>query len=72
MPSARWAITCSNCNKPFTHSEIPEPQHAIDYLFPSKPEVPADGQELQCPHCKSKGKYQKTDLWYVAGSAGGI
>jgi len=69
MPSALWVVSCRNCNESFTYSEISEPQHAVDYLFPTKPEVAGNGRELQCPHCKSIATYQRTDLWYQAAAA---
>jgi DNA-directed RNA polymerase subunit RPC12/RpoP len=73
MPSARWAISCHNCNKAFTHSQIAEPHRITDYLaLPSKPEFPLAGQELECPHCKSKAMYQRTDLWYQAAVNGAL
>lgn len=63
MASAYWAVNCHHCRKAFTHSEIPQ-EHAINYLLPAKPEFPDGGQELECPHCKSKATYLQTDLWY--------
>jgi hypothetical protein len=35
-----------------------------NYFVPQKPEFPAQGQELQCPNCSTKTKYQRTDLRY--------
>lgn len=58
-----WTINCRNCKKAFHHSEI-QTRNTMDYLLPMKPEFPADGQELECPHCKSKATYLQTDLWY--------
>jgi hypothetical protein len=73
MPSGRWAISCRNCKKAFPHSEIRELHAITDYLgLPEKPEFPAGGQELECPHCKSKGTYQRTDLWYEAAVNGSL
>jgi hypothetical protein len=60
MPS--WNVTCQNCSETFTHSKIEDT--LADYFFPKKPEFPADGQELECPACKSKAQYQWTDLRY--------
>lgn len=72
MPFAHWAISCRNCKKAFTHSRITEPHRITDHLgLPTKPEFPLAGEELECPHCKFKGTYQQTELWYqaVANSA---
>jgi hypothetical protein len=68
MPLAQWAVNCKSCKKAFSHSEIHEPQRAIDYLWPLKPQIPTGGQELECPHCKSKATYRQTDLWYLAAN----
>ena len=67
MPSARWSIICRNCKKAFAHAEVIEPHRITDsFGLPDKPEFPAGGKELECPHCKSKGRYQRNDLWYEA------
>ena len=69
MPLAEWAVDCKSCKKAISHSEIPEPQHAIDFMLPAKPRIAVGGQELECPHCKSKTIYQGTDLWYRIANA---
>jgi hypothetical protein len=61
MPS--WNLTCQSCSKRFTHSKI-EAGNLANYFVPQKPEIPAQGQELQCPHCNTKAQYQRTDLRY--------
>jgi phage FluMu protein Com len=68
MANPRWVVTCSHCQKTFAHSEIPEPRGLEDYYLPAKPEVPPDGQTLQCPHCKEVDAYQRSDLRYEAPS----
>jgi phage FluMu protein Com len=73
MPSARWAISCRNCKKAFAHAEVSEPQGITDsFGLPDKPEFPVGGKELECPHCKSKDTYQRTDLWYQAAANGAL
>jgi hypothetical protein len=59
---ARWVFTCKNCCKVVPHAEIGGT--LMDYFFPKKPEVPVEGQELECPECKTKSIYQQNELWY--------
>jgi phage FluMu protein Com len=66
MGNPRWIVTCSHCQKTFAHSEIPEARDLENYYLPAKPEFPAQGQELQCPHCKVVVAYQRSDLRYEA------
>jgi hypothetical protein len=61
MPS--WNLTCQNCSKSFTHSKLEE-ANLLNYNLPRKPEFPAEGQELECPSCKTKARYQQSDLRY--------
>jgi DNA-directed RNA polymerase subunit RPC12/RpoP len=60
---ASWALPCSNCEAPFTHSQIAE-SNVFHYLEPAKPEFPPEGEEHQCPNCGYKAKYHRTDLIY--------
>jgi hypothetical protein len=46
------------------HSEIEG--NLANYFYPKHPEFPADGQELECPNCKTTARYQWTDLRYDA------
>jgi hypothetical protein len=59
---ARWVFTCKNCYKIVPHAEIGNT--LTDYFFPKKPEVPSEGQELECPECKTKSTYHQNELWY--------
>jgi DNA-directed RNA polymerase subunit RPC12/RpoP len=36
----------------------------IDYLFPTAPEFPQAGEEIECPSCKTKAIYERQDLRY--------
>jgi len=73
MPTTRWAISCHNCKKPFTHPNITEPHDIADYLDSrAKPEFPDEGTELECPYCKSKATYHQTELWYEAVATGAL
>jgi hypothetical protein len=60
----RWIIGCRTCIATFTHSEIGEARTISDYLFPTKPEFPQAGLELECPSCKTKAIYTRQDLRY--------
>jgi hypothetical protein len=60
----RWVIDCRNCRATFIHSEIGVDRKLNDYLYPTKPEFPAEGTELECPSCRTKAIYERTDLRY--------
>jgi hypothetical protein len=60
----RWVVDCRNCLASFTHSEVGRDRRLIDYLVPTAPQLPADGQEMECPSCKSKAVYTGQDLRY--------
>jgi hypothetical protein len=60
----RWVIDCRKCLVSFTHSEIGEARTLKDYLYPTKPEFPSGGQELECPSCKTKAIYMRHEVRY--------
>jgi rubredoxin len=61
----RWTLKCDNCNFEFTHSLI-EDSGLVSFLEPSKPEFPEGGSELECPNCRHKDTFQRTELTYHA------
>ena len=63
-PNPRWVIDCRNCLGTFTHSEVGKDRKLIDYLFPTSPEFPPEGAEMECPACKTKAIYTRQDLRY--------
>jgi hypothetical protein len=58
------AARMRNCKKKFDHSVVDE--SGLDIFFPSKPEFPDGGSELECPHCETKATYQRYQLTYNA------
>jgi hypothetical protein len=58
----RWIVDCRNCLASFTHSQVGRDRKLIDYLIPTAPELPASGQEMECPACKTKSIYMHQDL----------
>ena len=60
---ASWVLQCQHCSRVFTQSQIRE-KKLIDYFVPLKPELPPEGLELECPHCKAKSIYLPNDLRY--------
>jgi|HubBroStandDraft_1064217.scaffolds.fasta_scaffold52486_1 hypothetical protein len=44
----------------------------MDYFFPTKPKVPSEGQELECPECKTKYVYQQNELRYERNGFFGV
>jgi len=66
---ARWVLTCKRCGEIFTYSQISEA--LADYFDPEKPKFPPKGLECECPNCKGKSSYQRTELTFRdAGTAG--
>ena len=61
----RWVLTCPECGKEFTHSNIERTSMADFYLDP-KPQFPSDGSKIECPNCKNSSVYQHFDLAYRA------
>jgi hypothetical protein len=62
MPT--WNLQCRNCRRTFYHSVV---SNAPFTLFsPDKPEFPAGGSLLECPHCCQSFTYQRYELLYGA------
>jgi hypothetical protein len=60
-----WVLHCANCRKQFVHSEVAD-DGRLSMYGASKPEFPAGGDELECPHCQHKAVYQRYQLTYRA------
>jgi hypothetical protein len=71
-PNPRWVIDCRACLASFVHSEVGSDRRLVDYLYPTAPEIPVDGIELECPSCKTRNLYTSRDLRYelVLGQSG--
>jgi predicted RNA-binding Zn-ribbon protein involved in translation (DUF1610 family) len=63
---AAWVLTCVACKAKFVHTKIGE--RLIDYLDPTKPEMPREGVKLDCPNCGQRELYRRIDLNYVRAS----
>jgi hypothetical protein len=63
----RWVVDCLNCRATFVHSEIRPDKSLIDYLYPMKPPIPDEGQEMECPSCQTKAIYMRHALRYEGG-----
>ncbi len=61
---ATWQLECVHCKKKFRHSEVDET--TLDIFLPAKPEFPAGGSEIACPHCGKTATYQRYQLTYEA------
>jgi len=57
-------VDCRNCLAIFTHSEVGAERKLIDYLIPTAPKLPQDGQEMEYPSCKTRALYTRRDLQY--------
>jgi hypothetical protein len=66
LPPPRWVVSCRGCFKTFVQSYVGHARHIEDYLRPTEPEVPNEGIELECPKCKTKAVYYRTDLRYIS------
>jgi hypothetical protein len=42
-----------------------------DFIAEQKPELPPEGVECICPHCKVKGTYHRHELIYQKSTVGG-
>ena len=62
---ARWVLDCPNCNKNFTHTEIPSDVGAFAWSG-AKPEFPESGLSVTCPNCNKIAVYQRYELVYKA------
>jgi DNA-directed RNA polymerase subunit RPC12/RpoP len=60
---ASWFLICQNCRQKFEHLQTTE-INLDDFYFPEKPELPTNGNELECPHCHQKANYERTSLLY--------
>ena len=61
---SQWMLTCSACGSEFAHSSVPDNRHLLPLELPHKPEFPAWGLDLDCPHCGESATYQRRDLIY--------
>ncbi len=59
----RWVLTCPSCNQEFTHSQI-EKREFQDFYFDKKPAFPNTGLAIDCPHCRARSVFQKSQLTY--------
>jgi hypothetical protein len=59
---ARWTLACKNCRAVFTYSRISDT--LADYYIPTRPEFPPSGLERECPNCKTKSTYQRSELTF--------
>jgi len=67
--SPRWIVTCPECNKEFTHTNISKIASGATrdpFASPPKPQIPEGGSELECHHCRKTSTYQAFDLRYRA------
>jgi len=64
---ASWALACKNCRKVFTYSRISDT--LADYYLPTRPTFPPSGVERECPRCKSKFTYQRSELTFQSARA---
>src|SRR5258708_4835265 len=60
----RWIVTCPECKKEFTHTQISKIASGTRNPFasPPKPEIPEGGTQLTCPHCNKDSAYRTFDL----------
>ena len=66
---ARWVLECAHCKAEFKHSEISESGYTVldpFTLTATKPELPAGGVTMVCPHCNATEVYQRYELLYRA------
>ncbi|HEX4001990.1 MAG TPA: hypothetical protein VHX36_05035 [Candidatus Acidoferrales bacterium] len=59
---ASWGLTCKGCGQTFVYSRISET--LADYFLPAKPEIATEGVERECPKCKERFTYLRSELTY--------
>lgn len=59
---ANWSLACKNCNKPFAYSQIADT--LSEFFIPSRPEIPPEGVERECPNCNATATYRRNELRY--------
>jgi len=61
----RWIVYCPKCNYEILHSDVPKDGKLDPYVGTvQKPELPPEGQELECPNCKTNAVFQRHQLVY--------
>jgi endogenous inhibitor of DNA gyrase (YacG/DUF329 family) len=62
----QWVVSCPNCYLFFPHSEVAPRSTAFpyDWLYPVKPELPARGISMECPHCGTTSVFQTFNLMF--------
>lgn len=64
---SHWFLNCSSCQKPFIHSPIATTRaDTLDPFWPAKPDFPAGGSNVECPHCHQSALYQRYQLMFHA------
>jgi hypothetical protein len=60
---AQWVFYCDECNVPFTYSEIQNDGPGL-FAVEAKPEIAAEGINLDCPNCKKPSIFRRHQLVY--------
>jgi hypothetical protein len=60
---AAWVLACGSCGRSFQHSKVDD-KELESYFFPTKPDFPPGGSDLECPNCRKKATYQRNQLTY--------
>ncbi len=59
----RWVLHCPSCQQEFTHTQI-EKGNLADHVFERKPDFPANGLSIECPHCHNQSVFHRSELTY--------
>jgi hypothetical protein len=66
---ASWVLNCKHCGRNFEYSRISDT--FANYYLAEKPDFPARGLELECPHCDRRASYQRAELMFQSQRAFG-
>jgi hypothetical protein len=66
----RWAVTCRNCRREFTYTEIVPNAINEVYRDPFKVLPKPVGGKRTCPHCKTESVFETGDLFYREDARG--
>ena len=54
----RWVVTCPNCSKEFTHTEIDRTVLEQSYRDPFGVLPRPSGEKRTCPHCNTESVFE--------------
>jgi predicted Zn-ribbon and HTH transcriptional regulator len=63
---AHWVARCRDCGYEHTHSTISDSGSLADFYLQMKPDMLNTAGAFDCPNCKAKRSYVRSDLMFRA------